>query len=261
MATLRFDEDAARKLRAAYTTPDVIAQRRATLERLALRPGESVLDAGCGPGYLSQAMAEAVGPEGRVVGIDLSEDLLSFAVSRNERDWLEYRFGDVTEPPVREGSFDVVVCIQVMEYVHAPDRALAAFHRALRPGGRVLVVDTDWDAVVWHSGDPARSARIMAAWEEHCADPRLPRSLAPRLRAAGFDRIAASGYPIVNLSFEEEDFSRSIAALVVSFLSGRGTVERAELDAWFADLETLNAEGRYYFSLLRTIFTARKQKD
>ena len=51
-AMLQFSDEAARKLEAIYSSVDIIAQRRATLERLALNPGESVIDIGCGPGFL-----------------------------------------------------------------------------------------------------------------------------------------------------------------------------------------------------------------
>ena len=73
MATLQFSEEAARKLQAAYMTAEVIAQRRATLNCLSLSSGEAVLDIGCGPGFLCEEMAEAVGSTGRVLGVDISD--------------------------------------------------------------------------------------------------------------------------------------------------------------------------------------------
>ena len=57
----------------------------------------------------------------------------------------------------------------------------------LRPGGRVLILDTDWDSLVWHAHDRARMRRILAAWNERFADPYLPRTLARRLRDAGVE--------------------------------------------------------------------------
>ena len=59
---LQFDNEAARKLETIYSSPDVVAQRSATLERLRLRPGEEVIDVGCGPGFLCEQMADCVGP-------------------------------------------------------------------------------------------------------------------------------------------------------------------------------------------------------
>src|SRR5829696_4564298 len=70
---LQYRDERARKLEAIYTSADVVAQRWATLERLNLRAGEAVIDIGCGPGFLCEQMADAVGNTGRVLGIDISK--------------------------------------------------------------------------------------------------------------------------------------------------------------------------------------------
>jgi arsenite methyltransferase len=258
MLTLQFNEHAALKLQAAYATEDVIAQRRASLEKLALRAGETVLDAGCGPGFLCEDLADAVGQTGRVLGIDISDDLLAFARRRKGRDWLRFEKGDITAIDAPNASFDVAAVTQVLEYVQDTDRALAELYRVLRPGGRVLVVDTDWDGVVWHSTDLRRIDRIWRAWEFHCADPRLPRTLAPRLRAAGFDVVSISGFAIVNTMFDPSTYSHALAQLIVDFIERQDVLARSELDAWLADLRELNSAGRYFFSTLRCFFLAVK---
>ena len=76
---LRFDDESSRRVEAAYLTPDVVAQRRGVREWLALRPGERVLDVGVGPGFLAAEMADEVGPDGTVAGIDVSESMLALA--------------------------------------------------------------------------------------------------------------------------------------------------------------------------------------
>ena len=73
---LRFDDAAARHLEAMYSTPDVIAQRRWTRQALNLRPGESVVDVGSGPGLLAAEMALDVGPTGRIMGVDAVPDMM-----------------------------------------------------------------------------------------------------------------------------------------------------------------------------------------
>ena len=76
-----FDQNASRKLEATYQTPDVIAQRAATLQALALQAGERVVDIGSGPGLLAAEMAAQVGPDGHVIGLDLSDSMLPSAAS------------------------------------------------------------------------------------------------------------------------------------------------------------------------------------
>src|SRR5215210_5147090 len=109
---LQYREEAARKLEAIYSTADIVAQRQATLDLLALKAGESVIDIGCGPGFLCEQMADIVGNKGHVLGIDVSEDLLAFAHNRNTRDWLRYQPGDAKELDVSDASFDVAASVQ-----------------------------------------------------------------------------------------------------------------------------------------------------
>src|SRR5262245_47673608 len=101
MGTLEFNEEAARRLEILYSTADVRGQREEALLQLRLWPGESVIDIGCGPGYLSDSMAEAVSPGGRVLGLYISKDILDFARRRNARQ------GDAMALSEPDGSFDV----------------------------------------------------------------------------------------------------------------------------------------------------------
>ncbi len=184
MSGLTFTEDAARHLARVYLTPDVVAQRAETMKQLALSPGERVLDIGCGPGFLCESIAAAVGSGGAVTGIDISSDLIALCRSRNPPQRLSYAVGDATQIAQPDASFDVVVCTQVAEYVPDVDRVLAEAFRVLRPGGRAVLVATDWDAVVWHSEKPERMASVMKSWESHCAHPLDPGFRGPQERAS-----------------------------------------------------------------------------
>ena len=93
MSGLTFTEGAARQLEKVYLTSDVVAQRSETLKQLALSGGERVLDIGCGPGFLCESMAGAVGANGRVTGIDISGDLIALCTARNPPKWLSYAVG------------------------------------------------------------------------------------------------------------------------------------------------------------------------
>jgi ubiquinone/menaquinone biosynthesis C-methylase UbiE len=259
MTSMRFDAEYARRLEQSYSLADIRAQREETLRRLALEPGEAVIDIGCGPGFLSESMADLVGPAGRVVGIDTSQDLVDLASARNQRAWLTYAKGDAMALDAADAAFDVAVCTQVLEYVPDADRALREMHRVLRPGGRVQIVDTDWDAVVWHSADRERMARVMRVWEAHCADPRLPRTLGPRLTAAGFELLEVSGWPIVNTSLHKEAYSRGLLRLIADFVERRKAVAADEIAAWSEEQRMLSDAGRYFFSTTRLFFRARKR--
>jgi arsenite methyltransferase len=251
---LDFDEENARRVEAVYTTPDVIEQRRVTRAALSLQPGERVLDIGSGPGFLAAEMAAEVGPDGHVHGIDPSESMLARARRRDAP--VEYGIGDALALPFPDEHFDVAVCTQVYEYVENVAAALAEARRVLRVGGRLLVLDTDWDSIVWHSGDRERMQRVLAAWNEHLADPYLPRRLPALLRAAGLGPTESSIIPILNVGADRDTYSAAMTGVVASYVVGRGGVSEADAAAWEADLAGLGDD--YFFSLNRYLFIARR---
>src|SRR3954469_16906749 len=201
-SALDFDDAASRLLEETYTTDDVVAQRRRVLELLALRPAEHVLDVGVGPGLLAVDVARAVGPTGRVCGIDPSPSMLAIARRRAGEAGVELAGGTAAAIPHGDASFEGAVRTQVLEYVADVPAALAELHRVVRPGGRILILDTDWDSIVWRSGDDARMAAVLAAWEGHLADPRLPRRLLGELRSAGFTPDTPLVLPLLNAGFD-----------------------------------------------------------
>ena len=175
---LQFDEETSRKVESLYLTPDVVAQRRKVLDALKLREGEQVLDIGSGPGLLAYDMAASVGPDGRVCGIDISEDMLTMSRKRCvEQPWTEFQRADATSLPYANDSFDAVVSTQVYEYVADIPAALAELHRVGRPSGRVVVLDTDYGSLVIHTENEARMERVLSAWSEHFVHAGLPRTL------------------------------------------------------------------------------------
>jgi len=180
MSQLNFDGDAAKAIEAIYLTPDVVAQRARVLDLLAPLPGEHVLDIGAGPGLLALDLARLVGEQGRVVGLDLAPAMVETAARRlSGLTHAQVRLGDALALDLADGSFDAVVSTQVYEYVADMPRALSELHRVLRPGGRALILDTDWRSLVWHASDQARMDRdVVPVLSGQLQIPPLPMWLA-----------------------------------------------------------------------------------
>ena len=254
-----FDGAAARRIEQVYLTPDIIEQRRATRALLRLRPGETVLDVGCGPGFLLAEMADEVGASGKVNGIDASAAMIALARNRCARaPAIDLREANALALPFADEAFDVVISTQVYEYVADIATALREAARVLRPGGRLLIVATDWESSVWSNSDEARMARVLEAWREHGAESRLPRSLPKRLREAGLSLDRVDVIPIVNIEYDPNTYSHSMISVMAKFGAGRQNLSSEELHAWAVDLKAYGERGEYFFSVNRYVFLAHK---
>jgi arsenite methyltransferase len=166
--------------------------------------------------------------------------------------------GDANHLPYPDATFDVAVSTQVLEYVEDVPGALAEIRRVLRPGGRVLLLDTDWDSVIWHSGDRERMRRVLTAWEPHLADPHLPRTLRRSLERAGFDAALPLVLPLLNVGYQPDTYSAGLLELIARFVAGRAGVTAEEARAWADDLRSLGPD--YFFSLNRYLFRATRAR-
>jgi ubiquinone/menaquinone biosynthesis C-methylase UbiE len=175
----------------------------ATVSRLRLVPGQDVLDLCCGAGASAIPAARAVGPSGRVLGIDVAAPMLELARSRAAQEGLahiEFRQGDATDTELPDASFDAVVC--VFGVFFAPD--MTAFTtrmwRLLRPGG-VLAVTT-WgpglfepaNSLFWEAVGAVEPSLVRAfnPWDE-VTTPAALRELFVRADVTDPDVVAASG--------------------------------------------------------------------
>ena len=118
---------------------------RRTVERLALRPGARVLDLACGTGASALPAAEAVGPTGRVTGVDLAERLLARGREKANQQGLnniEFLQADMTELKYPDAHFDAVICVFGVFFVPEMEALVAEMWRMVRPGGKLAV--TTW---------------------------------------------------------------------------------------------------------------------
>ena len=254
-----FDESAARKTDRAYLTPDVVRQRMRTLEALQLKAGEFVLDVGCGTGLLTHDMATLVGAGGRVVGIDVSPDMLALAERRcADLPQVHLKNSKAESLPEESDGFDAVTCTQVLLYVPDVAAALAEMHRVLKPGGRIAIIETDWRGTVLNSFDDSLTRKIISGWDNTVSSPNLPVRLGPLMKAQGFSTISVSAFPILNTNCTSGNFSFGMLEQFARHAREQGAVSAAESEAWLDDLQQKGGEGSYFFCVNRFVFTAVK---
>lgn len=126
----------------SYMVPTLFGPcARNLIEAADPRPGERVLDVGCGTGIVARQAAARLGSSGSVTGLDLSPNMLAFARVAAEREGLtiEWREGNAEQLPFPESSFDLVLCQFALMFVPNKAAALAEMRRVVTEDGRVLV--------------------------------------------------------------------------------------------------------------------------
>jgi ubiquinone/menaquinone biosynthesis C-methylase UbiE len=148
-----------------------------------LAPGMSVLDVGCGSGAITRGIAEAVGAGGRVVGIDVSEELLERALTTHGGPpSLEFEVADVTRHGYRD-EFDVVNAARVLQWLADPRAALRGMVAAAKPGGWIIVLDYNHTRARWQPDAPEEFKRFYDAFLAWRAEVGMDNEIADHLAA------------------------------------------------------------------------------
>ena len=168
-------------------------------ERMGVGEGDAVLDVGCGTGADTVALAERVGPSGRVVGMDHDAEMLERARQRAEAAGVagrvEHLRGDALALPFRDGEFAATRSERLFQHLSAPERALAEMARVTRPGGRVVVMDTDWGSRSVDAPEPALERRMASVLAGLLANAYSGRRLRGMFVRQGLAELEVEVFP------------------------------------------------------------------
>ncbi|MDG0810829.1 methyltransferase domain-containing protein [Cohnella rhizosphaerae] len=169
-----------------------------------LRPGLRVLDVGCGTGAITRGIADAVGPQGWVVGVDSNAALIAEARARHEGTLgLSFDVADVYSLAT-DRRFDIVAASRLLVWLSDPGLAMASLAGAARPGGTVLVADYNHDRIEWRPEPPDSMKKFYAAYLKWRADKGLDNAVAERLSAL----MEAVGLRYVRVFPQHEEMHR-----------------------------------------------------
>ena len=221
----------------ANRVPGMRAAKDEMLEELRLQPGQAVLDVGCGTDDDAREIARRVGPEGRVVGVDASETMLTEARRRSlgVEPAVEFRLADAQSLPFDGAVFDACRTERVLAHVPDPRAALAEMARVTRPGGRICALDFDADAA---GVDDAVTRALLETMTRRLRSGWVGRELPRLLAEAGMADVTVRRPQVV----VDADLVRPLISRQMARLQEAGVVGAEEVERWWARLEA--AHGR-----------------
>jgi demethylmenaquinone methyltransferase/2-methoxy-6-polyprenyl-1,4-benzoquinol methylase len=252
-------------------------EARRIIGELGLPAGSRGLDVGCGVGLYALWLAEAVGQGGRVVAIEPEAAKVEAARTLVGREAagerLEFQPGDGTAIPLPDRSVDWVWCGDVLHHIVDTEKALREFLRVVRPGGRIVVKESQVLSAMFLPGHPALERRIQLAEIRRTLEEGAGRSFQERrqttpafLRAAGLTSVAMRTYTLERrapLAPADDDyiqhtvFSRNWGDRLRELLTPEDWHERTRLCDESAPANVLRSPD-YYCLYPITVFSARR---
>lgn len=253
-------EDRARFVRfldSAFGIEAIRAMKGRSYKLLAASPGEHVLEVGCGTGDDARAIAEQVAPDGKVVGVDKSAEMIAEARTRSEKLELplEFDVGDAMDLAFDPESFDA--CRIERTLIHTPDtqRAVQEMVRVLRPGGRIVAFEPDLETFVVDSPHRDVTDRILKFWCDGFQCAWIGRHLSALFAASGLTDIRVEPVPAL---FDFDFTNQLLIAGTLERAVDEGVVSEEESQTWLADLEKARDEGRFLAANLGFLVAGRK---
>jgi SAM-dependent methyltransferase len=237
-----------------HRIPDIVIGRMLSTAMLDLRAGHRVLDVGCGPALDAADLATRIGPRGELAGVDASAAMI--AAARRRGDGLDtptrFEIGSAYELPFQDASFDASRAERVFMHLAEPERALREMRRVTRTGGRVCVVDYDWQSFLIDHPDPSTTETLVRGLVDDLADGSVGRKLRRMFVNTGFPDPEITLHPV---RFNHE-FNELLFAGYLSRLQADGRLRPDQVQTWWNQLQTTVDDQTYFVAVTSVIAAA-----
>ena len=234
--------------------------KRQSYEKLAIRPGASVLEIGCGNGVDATILAGMSGPAGQVIGIDVSSTMLASARTRKCAGSVPgYVLCDASNLAFSDGMFDAVRADRVLQHTKDPSIVLREMARVTRTAGKIVVFEPDWETFILWPGEREVTRNILNFWCDHIPSGWAGRSLYTGFSAAGLSDIEVTPISLVLTSLP---LARKIFDLetTTTLAVQAGIVSSRQAETWAEEHSRADAAGHFFSSLTFYLVTGTKRR-
>lgn len=233
-----------------------------TYALMQIAPGHHVLDLGCGPGVDTIPLARLVGERGRVIGVDIDEDMLAQAdadaqASRVDR-VVSHRRADVRALPFDAEAFDACRAerlFQVLPALVDAEAVLAEITRVTKSGGWIVAADADWASASLDTGSPVLERRLA----QFFAEKMRPNGYAGRqlyrwFKRLGLAEVAVEVHPVPHTRLAHTHYGDWLHREAVA----AGIMSDEEMTQWRLSLARADADGTFFSYGAMIVVAGRK---
>ncbi len=234
-------------------------QKPRSLELLDVQPGQHLLDVGCGLGDVTRQLGSRVGPNGRVLGTDLSERLIAEARRRTtDADGpVEFQVGDAEHLPWPADTFDGSRADRVLMFMDRPHQAVREMVRVTRPGGRIVLGEFDMETAIVDSPYRALTRKVLDFWCDSIPNGWIGRQLPALFLELGLQAVTVVPLTLRLTAYAQWNDVFQIA-LTVQRAQRANVLSANESELWQRQLLEADRQGRFHLAL--TLFLVAGQK-
>lgn len=235
--------------------------KQRTYQLMQIQPGDRVLDVGCGPASDTIALADRVGPDGFVIGVDSDKQMIGEAerkaISAGVGDNVRHRVVNSLALPFMADEFDSARSERTFQYLEAPETALGEMIRVTKPGGRIVIADVDWGAGSLDTPHPY----VAQTLEGVLAQRILPngysgRTLHRLMKAAGLENVNVELHSFTMNSLPMIRYIAQLDAAEHVALE-EGYLSAEQIEQWRDDLEEYGRNGLLFASVSVVVAAGR----
>jgi ubiquinone/menaquinone biosynthesis C-methylase UbiE len=233
--------------------------KRRTFSLLEVKPGDHLLDVGCGLGDEVRVLAHLVGSTGRVVGVDNSETMIAEARKRADGTGLpvEYQVGDAQRLTFADNTFDGCRAERIFQHLNNPRQALAEMVRVARPGARIVILDPDRETRVIDVENRTVTRKILHFACDRSGNGWMGRQLAKLFKEAELAEVSTAADTFILSDYALTDQARELRHNAEA-AQAAGIVTAAEAAEWLEQLERANRAGCFFAATIVFCVSGRK---
>jgi len=210
--------------------------------------GDRILDVGCGTGKDALMLAELVGPDGAVLGVDTSETMVEAARERgSDVPRVRFEVDNALDLSFPDNTFGAARADRVLQHLETPGEALEELQRVTRPGGRVGISDPEWTTAILNGSDK-HSEQFLLLDHAPPRNPSMGRELYRLATDVGLVDIDLDAWTLVSTEFAFLKEAGELAAWTDA-MQAAGEVTATEIEEWYEGLRQTDERGELFGSL------------